>query len=154
MAHAVAARSRPRRKELLMKRTLPLALAAAIAVSVGLVWALPAALGASAAVPKASVSVMAGKPSEFRFTLSKKSVSVGNITFNIKNVGKLAHTFKVCNSPNGGTANSCTGKVTGMISPGKTATLTVGLKSKGSYEYLCTVPGHAAAGMKGDLKVI
>jgi uncharacterized cupredoxin-like copper-binding protein len=23
----------------------------------------------------------------------------------------------------------------------------------GTYEYLCTVPGHAAAGMKGDLKV-
>jgi uncharacterized cupredoxin-like copper-binding protein len=42
--------------------------------------------------------------------------------------------------------------VTSSISPGKSATLSVKL-TKGTHEYLCTVPGHAAGGMKGDLKV-
>ena len=36
--------------------------------------------------------------------------------------------------------------------PGKTGVLVVTLK-KGRYPYLCTVPGHAAAGMKGVLTV-
>jgi uncharacterized cupredoxin-like copper-binding protein len=31
--------------------------------------------------------------------------------------------------------------------------LTYTFKTKGTYEFFCTVPGHAAAGMKGDLKV-
>jgi uncharacterized cupredoxin-like copper-binding protein len=153
MPHTVAARFRPRRKELLMTRTMPLAVVAAVAVSVGLAWALPAALAAPGVSQKTTVSVMAGKPSEFSFTLSTKSVKAGPVTFTIKNVGKLPHTFKVCNSPKGGTANSCAGKGTPMFAPGKSATLTYTFKSKGTYEYLCTVPGHAAGGMKGDLKV-
>jgi len=43
------------------------------------------------------------------------------------------------------------GKKTPLISPGKSATLSVTLK-KGSFKYTCTVPGHAAAGMKGTFK--
>ena len=39
-----------------------------------------------------------------------------------------------------------------MIGPGKTAKLTVTLKA-GKYPYKCTVPGHAAAGMKGTFVV-
>jgi uncharacterized cupredoxin-like copper-binding protein len=35
---------------------------------------------------------------------------------------------------------------------GATKTLTVTLKP-GTYTFLCTVPGHEAAGMKGTLKV-
>ena len=45
------------------------------------------------------------------------------------------------------------GKQTPLISPGKTAKLTVTFKKKGRYPYLCTVPGHAAAGMKGVFTV-
>jgi uncharacterized cupredoxin-like copper-binding protein len=32
-------------------------------------------------------------------------------------------------------------------------TLKVTVSKPGNYEYLCTVPGHAAGGMKGTLKV-
>jgi hypothetical protein len=67
--------------------------------------------------------------------------------------GALPHTFYVCSSSKGGSANTCAGKGTAQISPGASATLTINFKTAGSYEYLCTVPGHAAAGMKGDLKV-
>jgi uncharacterized cupredoxin-like copper-binding protein len=122
-----------------------------LAVAVGLALLLAAAAGA--AQEATTVTVTAGKPSEFRFKLSTKTVKHGTVTFKVKNEGALPHDFKICASAKGGTKNSCTGKVTKLLSPGKSATLTYTFKTKGTYEYLCTVPGHAAAGMKGDLKV-
>jgi|SRR5579872_1932822 len=77
--------------------------------------------------------------SEFKIVLSPTSAKAGSVTFAITNKGKLQHDFKIA------------GKKTALISPGKTAKLTVTLK-KGSYPYLCTVAGHAAAGMKGTFK--
>ena len=105
-------------------------------VAVALVIALPAFAGSSATV----VAVTAGKPSELRFTLSKKLVTKGKVTFRVTNRGALEHDFKIA------------GKVTPKLKPGKSATLTVVLKN-GRAAYLCTVPGHAAAGMKGVIVV-
>ena len=45
------------------------------------------------------------------------------------------------------------GKHTPLIQPGTTARLVVTFTKKGKYPYLCTVPGHAAAGMKGIFTV-
>jgi uncharacterized cupredoxin-like copper-binding protein len=78
--------------------------------------------------------------SEFKFKLSKASVPHGSVTFTVVNKGKVAHDFKIA------------GKKTPLIKPGKSAKLTVTLKA-GKSAYLCTVPGHAAAGMKGSLRV-
>ena len=39
-----------------------------------------------------------------------------------------------------------------LLGPGKSATLVVTLKKGKKYTYICTVPGHAAAGMKGTFK--
>ena len=115
-----------------------------------LAWAVPAFAHQSGT----TVTVSAGKPTPFSFVLSTKTFKHGTVTFKIKNVGVgLPHTFKVCTSPKGGSANSCAGKVTPNILPGKSATLTVTFAKAGSYEYLCTTPAHAAAGMKGVLKV-
>jgi uncharacterized cupredoxin-like copper-binding protein/mono/diheme cytochrome c family protein len=107
-----------------------------------------------AVTPKVvKVKVTAGKPSELAFTLSTKKVAApGTVTFLVTNMGRLPHTFEICSSPKGGSANSCKGKVTPSLAHGKSATLTVKL-IKGQYEYLCTVPGHAAAGMKGLIGV-
>jgi len=121
------------------------------ALIAGLMLALPGA--AHAATTTTSVSVTAGKPSEFRFVLSKKTFAHGAVVFHVKNGGAIPHDFKICASPKGGVANACTGKVTKLLSHGQSATLSYTFKVKGTYEYLCTVPGHAAAGMKGDLKV-
>jgi uncharacterized protein (TIGR03437 family) len=98
-----------------------------------------------------AITVTAGKPSELAFNLSKTSkVAAGTITFKVTNAGKVTHDFKICTTPvTSFKANSCTGKVTKMLAPGQTTTLTVKLTKSGTYEYLCTVPGHAAAGMKG-----
>jgi uncharacterized cupredoxin-like copper-binding protein len=99
--------------------------------------ALTFALPAIATTTTTSVSVTA---KEFKFTLSKASVPHGKVAFKVVNKGKLAHDFSIA------------GHKTALIKPGKSATLTVTLK-KGSWAYKCTVPGHAAAGMKGKLKV-
>ena len=109
-----------------------LALAAPLAV-------LAAETGTTAA-QATTITVTAGKPTEFHFTLSKKSTPKGSVTFKITNKGKLSHDFKIA------------GKRSPMVKPGKTATLKVTLKP-GKIKYQCTVPGHAAAGMKGTLTV-
>jgi uncharacterized cupredoxin-like copper-binding protein len=116
-----------------------LALLALAAVCAPLFWALPAGAHQSA-VRATTVNVTAGKPTEFHFTLSKKSGKAGTFIFKVTDSGALPHDFKIA------------GKKTKLISPGQTASLTVNLK-KGSYPYLCTVTGHAAAGMKGTFKV-
>ena len=113
-------------------RVLLLSLVAAV----GLTFA-SVALSQSHATKTTTVTVTA---KEFKFVLSTKTVKHGTIVFKIKNAGKLQHDFKI------------SGKKTALISPGKTATLKVTL-TKGSKPYLCTVTGHAAAGMKGVLKV-
>ena len=101
--------------------------------AVALAIALPAASGASRV---SVVNVTAGKPSELRFTLSKKSAAKGVVTFKVTNRGTLEHDFRIG------------GKVTKKLKPGTSATLRVTFKG-GRFPYLCTVPGHAAAGMKG-----
>ena len=75
---------------------------------------------------------------EFSFTLSKRSVPTGTtVVFRIVNKGKITHDFKIA------------GKKTKLLNPGQSATLTVKFAKKGRYPYLCTVFGHASAGMKG-----
>src|SRR6476619_1317733 len=99
---------------------------------------LPVAAGASQATV---VNVTAGKPSELRFTLSKKASAKGVVTFKVTNKGALEHDFKI------------SGKVTRKLKPGTTATLKVVFKNGGKFKYLCTVAGHAAAGMRGTFVV-
>jgi uncharacterized cupredoxin-like copper-binding protein len=79
---------------------------------------------------------------EFSLRLSATSLGrPGTVTFNVRNVGHMEHDFRI------------NGKQTRLIRPGKTSTLVVTFKKKASYHYLCTVPGHAALGMKGVFTV-
>jgi uncharacterized cupredoxin-like copper-binding protein len=86
------------------------------------------------------VTVTAGRPSEFKFTFSRKSVNGGIVVFLVRNRGEVSHDFKIA------------GKKTRNLAPGASQTLRVRL-TKGKKPYLCTVAGHAAAGMKGTLTV-
>jgi cytochrome c6 len=97
-----------------------------------------------------TITVTAGKPTELSFKLSKASnVAVGDVTFKVTNKGALAHDFKVCTrAVRAAALNACVGKGTKLLKPNQTATLKLKL-AKGKFEYLCTVRGHAAAGMKG-----
>jgi uncharacterized cupredoxin-like copper-binding protein len=126
-------------------------------------WVFGAATGPAAgqtaraaAAKVTTITVTAGKPSELAFTVSKTSgVATGLVTFKVTNKGKITHDFKVCTAQVLGTKavkNTCTGKGTKMLKPGQSAILTITVK-KGKYQFLCTVPGHAAGGMKGLIGV-
>ncbi len=127
--------------------------------SLALLAALPAlarnAAGAGTADAKLAktITVTITAANQFRFKLSAAKVPRAVVTFKITNLGSLPHTFKVCTSNKGGTANTCNGKGTKTIAAGKKAVLVRTFLLKGKYEYLCTIPGHAAAGMKGILTV-
>jgi uncharacterized cupredoxin-like copper-binding protein len=120
---------------------LPLSLAARVTSAAALlavvgVVAAPA-LGSRTHATATAVTVTA---TEFHFKFSKTSVPHGSVTFTVVNKGHVAHDFKIG------------GKKTPLIKPGKSTKLTVTLKA-GKIAYLCTVAGHAAAGMKGKLTV-
>ena len=108
------------------------------------------------AVPT-TITVTAGKPSELAFKLSKTSmVTPGTITFKVTNQGVAFHDFRICSAPVASASlvkNSCAGKTTKTLHHGDSATLTVTISKTGKYEFLCTVSGHAAAGMKGLIGV-
>jgi uncharacterized cupredoxin-like copper-binding protein len=116
-----------------------------LTLSVVAVMALAVVQFASArTAPQAHTSAttiqVSGK--EFSFKLSSKSIArPGTVRFNFKNAGHVKHDFSINHQH------------TPMISPGKTASITVSFKKKGKYQYVCTVPGHAAAGMRGTFTV-
>jgi uncharacterized cupredoxin-like copper-binding protein len=90
----------------------------------------------------AAATTVQVKGGEFFFKLSTKSIArPGKVTFVFKNVGHVLHDFSIH------------GKKTPLIQPGKTAKLVVTFTKKGKSGYLCTVPGHAQAGMKGVFTV-
>jgi len=126
-------------------RALPALVSAALLFVVAGSSIASASIQAHSAAVKAhtaastTVSVTA---SEFKFKLSASSIAKpGTVTFKVKNAGHVKHDFKI------------DGKVTAKLSPGKSTTLTVTFTKAGSYPYECTVPGHAALGMKGNFKV-
>ena len=94
----------------------------------------PAAKGSAASAVQVGAT-------EFRFALSTQTVRKGTVTFKLKNNGGIPHNLRI------------NGKQTPNIDPGQTTTLKVTFTKPGKYPYLCTLPGHAAAGMKGVLKV-
>jgi uncharacterized cupredoxin-like copper-binding protein len=132
--------------------SVPFRLVLCFAVAASVV--APSALARSGSKTLLSkVTVTAGQPSEFKFVVAPSTAKRGLITFNITNKGKLPHDFTLCSKASTSLANSCSGRSSGSISPGQSKTLRVTVLRKGTYEYLCSVPGHAAAGMKGFLKV-
>ena len=100
-----------------------------------------AALVVLPATAKTHATTVRVTATDLKFRLSTKTVKAGAVIFAVTNRGHVPHDFKIA------------GKKTPLIRPGKSATLRVTLK-KGNNSYLCTVPGHAAAGMKGIVKGI
>lgn len=99
--------------------------------------------GASTTAADASVATtkVTVKASEFKYVFSKKRVPTGTVIFTVINKGKISHDFKIG------------GKKTKSLLPGKSAKLTVKFAKKGQYAFLCTLFGHAKAGMKGKFAV-
>ena len=117
-----------------MKRLL--SLAAVVAVAAATLFVVVPYAGAKSNVTTVKVTAK----DTFRFVLSRKSAPHGKVTFKVTNKGNLKHDFKIA------------GKKTKLLGHNKTATLTVTLKKGKKYLYVCTVTGHAAAGMKGTFR--
>jgi uncharacterized cupredoxin-like copper-binding protein len=111
---------------------------AAAVAAVGVVGAADAAQQPAQHALIAKVNVAA---SEFKFALNHKTAKRGVVVFKVTNVGALPHDFKI------------KGRKTRLLQHGDTATLRVTFLRKGHYQYVCTVSGHAAAGMKGVFTV-
>jgi uncharacterized cupredoxin-like copper-binding protein len=80
------------------------------------------------------VSVVA---SEFKFLLTARTAKRGVVIFRVINVGKIKHDFQI------------KGRKTRLLAHGQTAVLRVVFVRRGHYPFRCTVPGHAALGMRG-----
>ena len=120
-----------------MKKLIAAAVGVAALTPAGLASARIDATAHAAATTRISVS---GK--EFSFHLSKTSIPrPGTVVFTFHNVGTMDHDFSIG------------GKRTKLIGPHKTASVTVTFHKKGRFPYLCTVPGHAQAGMRGTFTV-
>jgi plastocyanin len=78
---------------------------------------------------------------DIHFDIGTIKTAPGPLTVTLVNKGAIQHTFKIEGTD-----------VTLKADGGKTATGTVDLK-KGTYDFECTVPGHAAQGMKGTVVV-
>jgi plastocyanin len=115
------------------------ALAAVVIASLALVQLGSARTDRQTAATATTDQVKGG---EFFFKFKTKSIAKpGKVTFTFRNVGHVLHDLRI------------NGKQTRLIQPGKSAKLAVTFKKKGKYAYLCTVPGHAEAGMKGVLTI-
>jgi uncharacterized cupredoxin-like copper-binding protein len=91
---------------------------------------------------KPAATTVTVSETEFKITLGSTDLKAGEITFQVKNDGKIPHDLAIK-----GTSDK-----TNLIPAGGTAELKVTLKA-GKYELYCTVPGHEAAGMKLNITV-
>jgi uncharacterized cupredoxin-like copper-binding protein len=73
-------------------------------------------------------------------TTTTRTVPHGLVRFNVTNHGHIGHNFVI------GTQQTL------VLAPGKSQVLDVTLDKK-AYTYICSITGHAAAGMKGTLVV-
>ncbi len=80
--------------------------------------------------------------SEFSFGVKTITAPAGPLAVTVINNGSIGHTFTI----EGQNLNL----VVSSHGDSKTGTVTL---PKGTYTFECTVPGHAAAGMKGTLVV-
>jgi plastocyanin len=78
---------------------------------------------------------------EFKFALRPRTAKKGVVVFTAINRGTVAHDFKI------------KGKKTPNVAAGARRTLRVTFTKAGRYAYICTLPSHAQAGMKGTLIV-
>jgi uncharacterized cupredoxin-like copper-binding protein len=111
------------------------------AAIVAAAFAVGSTTGAAQPAAPAATTVVNVSMYEMGFKLSKRIVPRGTVLFRVVNSGEVEHDFRI------------TGKGTSMLDAGERATLKVVFKKRGKFSFLCTVEGHAVAGMIGKLTV-
>jgi plastocyanin len=108
-----------------------------------------AATSSSASAPSSGgggqIAIAADPSGSLKFDKPSLSAKAGKVTVAFTNKAPVAHNFTIESSSGAKVAATPTFS-------GGTKTLSATLKP-GKYTFLCTVPGHAMAGMKGTLTV-
>ena len=78
---------------------------------------------------------------EMKFRFAKLAARRGTIVFRLSNKGVVRHDMRIA------------GKRSPRIAPGRTITWRVAIAKAGRYRVVCTLPGHAAAGMRATFRV-
>ena len=94
------------------------------------------------AAPSAAPTRVAVKLVDFRIQMSPAAVRPGRVVFDVVNKGAVAHDLVFAK-----------GGRTRVLQPGQKQTITVSFSKSGAYRFFCSVPGHQALGMKGELGV-
>jgi len=130
----------------------------------------PAPSASQTPAPSSSATTMtiyAGEPSAtaYGFGLSSSSITSNpgptltftqgqTYTITLMNVGQVPHGWEIVSTKAVGTAMFGAGiGVTSFISAGASASVTFTPTQSGNFFYLCTVPGHVALGMWGNVVV-
>ena len=120
-----------------MKRVIALALVGLIAIV-----ATAACSGSSYAGVGGSSTIVL---EDMRFTPNRIDAKVGGpLTLQLMNKGTERHdlNFEALHMPG-------LGGVESIVEPGASATITLTFDQPGTHTFICTLPGHAAAGMTG-----
>lgn len=136
---------RKRKRKLFMKRIMLLAL----------LW-----LGVACASEPAPVAdVLNVKAQDLAFDQTQLAVPAGaKVTVNLTNTGALEHNWVLVHEAVELTtvtaADAINQAASEILAGGKSTTLTFTAPAPGRYQFICTVPGHAIAGMVGKLTVV
>jgi glucose/arabinose dehydrogenase len=124
-------------------RSVQLAVQLAVLLAVVLAASAFAAVLPGAATPTGDATLtISVVMRDYSFKLSRRSVPAGSrVRFVVHNRGAVPHDFAIA------------GKRTRFLKRGQTQTLTVLFRRKGSYKFVCSVPGHAHLGMRGTFSV-
>jgi uncharacterized cupredoxin-like copper-binding protein len=128
--------------------------AAAATAPAGSATAATAAPAASASSGGGASTTINATEKDFAIAIDNSSVPAGSVTFKISNQGPSPHDIGVTKQSDS-SKSGITGpviKVTDPIDQGKTGSLTVDLQP-GTYNVVCTIPGHVQLGMVVALTV-
>ncbi|MFN8532017.1 MAG: cupredoxin domain-containing protein [Dehalococcoidia bacterium] len=93
--------------------------------------------------------VIAAKRGAFEFVPANISAPVGSNQVTLQNPDSQAHDWTIDSIPIGGSAQ----KIHVHADPGKNASQTFAFSQAGVFKFYCSLPGHAEAGMVGQLTV-
>jgi len=117
-----------------------LSVAAILLAAIGIIVVVNKDSGSSSST--SAPAPVAVSLTEYKITPAVISMQTGG-SLTVTNNGTMVHNLKVMpDGPN-----------TPDLNPGQSATLNLKSLKAGSYDVICTIPGHEAAGMKAQLAV-
>lgn len=114
--------------------------------------------GGAAEEPAPTFSFDVTAQDTFVYEPAALTVKAGSqVTVNFTNSGVLQHNWLLISpgvsAADASDADALAGATTGEIGSGETKSVTFTAPPAGTYQYVCTVAGHAEAGMLGTLTV-